>query len=300
MPLDPYSLCPGGREKKIRFCCPDMVKEIDQIERLLESNQGEACLSFIESLEKNHPGCACLTAAKLSVFRTQNRWKEALDLAKIFAEREPENPVAASEYGLALAVTGHFKDSLSVLIDGFERAKEGTAHSSLINATLQVGTILLSRGLIPPVVAIANRLRMFPSVQEPANALLFRVSSEIHIPLLLRDMVFDPVCPDDFPGKTDYEDAVELITMMQWKKALAKMESLLPLVDQWPKLWRNIAAVRAWLLENEAARDAMQAFAVMPGVPEKTASTISRILRSKTPWMRWRQAFTSRQRGWVI
>ena len=78
MALDPYSLCPGGREKKIRFCCPDMVKEIEQIERLFESNQTGSCLSFIENLEKNHPNCACLTAAKLTVFRTQGRWDDAL------------------------------------------------------------------------------------------------------------------------------------------------------------------------------------------------------------------------------
>ncbi len=246
MPLDPYSLCPGGREKKIRFCCPDMVKEIDQIERLLESNQGGACLSFIETLEKKHPDCACLTAAKLSVYRSENRWDEALALAKTFLEREPSNPVAASEYGLALAVTGNFKESISVLIDAFEQSREGTAHSSLINATLQAGACMLMRGLAPPVVAIGNRLKMFPSVQEQANALLYRASSVVDIPLQLRDMMFDYLCPDDFPGKADYDDAIELITLMQWKQGLAQLESLVSLASSWPKLWRNIAAVRFW------------------------------------------------------
>ncbi len=271
MPLDPYSLCPGGREKKIRFCCSDMVKEIDQIERLLESNQGGACLSFIENLEKDHKDCACLTAAKLSVYRSQNRWDEALLLAKAFVEREPGNPVAASEYGLALAVTGNFKESMSVLVDAFELAKEGTAHSSLINATLQAGACMLMRGIAPPVVAIGNRLKMFPSVQEPANALLYRASSMVDIPLQLRDMMFDYLCPDDFPGKADYEDAVELITLMQWKKGLAKLESLVSMAPSWPTLWRNIAAVRFWLLENEAGCEALKTFAAMPGVSVEDA-----------------------------
>lgn len=271
MPLDPYSLCPGGREKKIRFCCPDLVKEIEQIERLLESNQGGACLSFIENLEKDHKDCACLTAAKLSVYRSENRWGEALALAKEFVQKEPENPVAASEYGLALAVTGNFKESISVLIDAFERSKEGTAHSSLINATLQAGACMLMQGLAPPVVAIGNRLKMFPSVQEPANALVYRASSMVDIPLQLRDMMFDYLCPDDFPGKAEYEDAVELITLMQWKNGLAKIETLIPQAESWPKLWRNIAALRFWLLENEAGCEALKTFAAMPGVAVEDA-----------------------------
>ena len=28
MALDSYSPCPGGRDKKIRFCCPDLLKEL--------------------------------------------------------------------------------------------------------------------------------------------------------------------------------------------------------------------------------------------------------------------------------
>ena len=264
MPLDPYSLCPGGREKKIRFCCPDMVKEIEQIERLLESSQGGACLSLIESLEKDHKDCACLTAAKLSVYRGENRWDEAKPVAKAFLEREPENPVAASEYALSLAVTGEEKEALSVLVDAFERSKEGTAHSALINASLQVGTCLLMHGVVLPVVALGNQLKRFPTAQEPANELLYRASSVAEMPLLLRDMIFDHVCPDNFPGKADFEDAVELISLMRWKQGLAKLESVTKYADSWPGIWRNVAAVRFWLLDEEKGCDALETYAKLP------------------------------------
>ncbi|GHT25643.1 protein disulfide-isomerase [Planctomycetales bacterium] len=261
MALDPYSLCPGGREKKIRFCCPDMVKEIEQIERLFESNQTGSCLSFIESLEKNHPNCACLTAAKLTVFRTQERWVDALTLSKEFFAREPENPVAASEFALALAMTGSLKDALSEIIDAFERAKEGTAHSSVIAAALQIGSLLLMRGQVIAAVALGNRLKSFPTIQDQANALLYQASSVSNIPIQLRDMMFDQYCPDDFPAKPDFEEAVELLSLMRWKQGLAKLESLISYSPQWTNILRAVAAVHFWLLDEEKGMEYLQKFA---------------------------------------
>ncbi|MCL2743483.1 MAG: hypothetical protein FWE67_06510 [Planctomycetaceae bacterium] len=264
MALDPYSLCPGGREKKIRFCCPDMVKEIEQIERLFESNQTGSCLSFIENLEKNHPNCACLTAAKLTVFRTQGRWDDALSLSKEFLDREPDNPVAASEYAIALAMTGSLKDALSEIIDAFERAKEGTAHSSVIGAALQIGSLMLMRGHVIPAVALGNRLKSFPTIQDQANALLYRASSFSDIPVQLRDMMFDQYSPEDFPAKEQFEEAIELISLMRWKQGLAKFESLIPYVPQWANILRTIAAVYLWLLDIEKGMEYLKQFAALP------------------------------------
>ncbi len=272
MPLDPYSLCPGGREKKIRFCCPDMIKEIEQIERLLESKQTGSCLTFIENLEKSHPDCACLAAAKLSIFRTENRWEDALALAKTFAGREPENPVAASEYALALAAHADFKQAVSVLIDAFERSKEGTVHSSLLSGMLQVAAQLFVTGHILPVIAIGNRLKSFPLVAEQANALLFKATSLNDIPLLLRDMLTDNDCPDNFPDKTTFEDGIEFLSLMQWKNALKKFESLTAHAAVWPNIWRNIAAIRYWLLDDAGGNEALRTFASLPNTSAEDAA----------------------------
>ncbi|MDR1962220.1 MAG: hypothetical protein LBQ50_00375 [Planctomycetaceae bacterium] len=286
MALDPYSLCPGGREKKIRFCCPDMVKEIDQIERLLESNQGAACLSFIQTLEKDHNDCACLTAAKLSVYRTENRWDDAIELAQSFYEKEPENPIATSEYALALAVTGRDpRKVISILIDGFERAPKGVAHNSLINVTLQVGTCFLVQGLVMPVIAIGNQLKRFPTAQDHANALLLRASSMVVFPIMFRDMMFEHQCPDHFPERTKFEDAIELISQMRWKEGLALLESLTQYASVWSAIWRNVAAVRFWLLDNENGCKALQIFAAQPNTTLEDAADAeaTRLFMTKDP-----------------
>jgi len=264
MPFDPYSLCPGGRNKKIRFCCPNMLKEIEQVERLLESEQTSACLAYIESLEKTHPNCACLTTAKLSVYRSENRWQEALLVAERFHAQEPDNPAAAAEYALALTVTGNPKLALSTLVDAFERTQADTVHSALLHATMQVATCLLIGDLILPAIAIGHVLKEIPSTSEPANMLLFRATSESNIPLLLRDWAFDFNCPDNFPGKATFDEAAVLVRLMRWKQALAQLEPLTQYADSWSGIWRNIAAIRFWLLDEEGGCEALKRYASLP------------------------------------
>ncbi|MDR0704184.1 MAG: hypothetical protein LBF88_04275 [Planctomycetaceae bacterium] len=265
MTLDPYSLCPGGREKKIRFCCPEMIKEIGQIEQMLETNQNAACLTFIDALEKNHPNCACLTEAKLSVYRKENKWEEIFPLAKNFYEKEPENPVATAEYALALAITGvDLKYAVNIMINGFECFQKGVAHGSLINVMMQIAFALLKRGFVLPVIAICVQLKQFPSAQDAANELLLLASSRKEIPILLRDPLFIDFCPDHFPKKKEFDDAVELIGLMHWKKGLEQLESLTQYDQAWSAIWRNVAAVRFWLFDDTGGCEALKKFAALP------------------------------------
>ena len=271
MPFDPYALCPGGRDKKIRFCCPNMLKEIEQVERLLESEQSGACLAFIESLEKNHPNCACLTTAKLSIYRTENRWQEALPIAERFHADEPDNPTAAAEYALALVVSGNHQLAISMLVDGFECSKADAIHTTLLRCALQAGSYLLIGGLAVPAIAIGNVLKEIPAIAESANKLLYHATADAETPLLLRDWAFEYNCPDDFPGKTAFEEATVLVRLMRWKQALALLEPLTQHADVWSGIWRNIAAIHFWLLDNEKGCEALKIYASLPNTHAEDA-----------------------------
>jgi Flp pilus assembly protein TadD len=260
-----------------------MLKEIEQVSKLLETSQTGACLAYIETLEKDHQDCACLTAAKLAVYRHENRWEEALNLAGQFHRREPENPSAASEYALALVVAARFKESVSVLIDAFERTKSGAVHTSVLNTALQIGAYLLHNRLLFPAIGIGNQLKEFQAVAEPANALLYRATSDPAFPILLRDTFFDYECPAHFPGKAEFDEAINLLRLMRWKESLAKMESLTVYAGSWPVIWRNIAALRFWLLENEQAREALKTFTALPNTPPEDAADAEAMRLLLTP-----------------
>ena len=283
MPFDPYALCPGGRDKKIRFCCPNMLKEIEQVERLLESKQTSACLAYIESLEKKHTDCACLTAAKLTIYRAENRWQEALSIAEQFLVREPDNPTAAAEYALALTVTGNPQLAVSTLVDAFERSTDHTVHSTLLHTTLQVSGYLFVRSVVLPALAIGHVLKEIPATAEQANMFLFRATSENSIPLLLRDWSFDFNCPDNLPEKDTFDEIAVLVRMMYWKQALSLLETLIPHADAWSGIWHNIATVRLWLLDNEKGCEALKTYASLPNVPLEDAADAETLRLLFTP-----------------
>ncbi len=72
MALEPYSPCPCGSGKKIKWCCQDLAKELKQISDLVESRQFIQALQLAEkSLRRNpkhlwlrYTRAACLTARR--------------------------------------------------------------------------------------------------------------------------------------------------------------------------------------------------------------------------------------------
>lgn len=259
MALDAYSYCPGGRGKKIRFCCPDMVKEIQQMEKMMEDEQNAACLAFIEQLEKNHPDCACLTAAKLSMLRTQERWNESLEVAEMFYQREPDNPLAASELAMSYAFSDRWEDAISTIIDGIERWEESSIHVSLLTGLLVVGEKALADGNVIAALSIARQLQMFTQTAEQGQSLYFR-SLRSELPLIAKDMVFNPDCPSDFPALESFQRAANYVISARWKKGLAILESLVSHANLWPELWKNIALLRLCLGNISGAAEALGEF----------------------------------------
>ena len=52
MPVDPYSLCPCGSGKKVKFCCGDMVEDMERIKSLRENNQLHMAEEALRALKK--------------------------------------------------------------------------------------------------------------------------------------------------------------------------------------------------------------------------------------------------------
>src|SRR6478672_6009298 len=67
MAVDPYAMCPCGSGKKLKFCCSDLVGEIEKIHRMIEGEQPRAALRHVEQTLATNPGRASLLDLKATL-----------------------------------------------------------------------------------------------------------------------------------------------------------------------------------------------------------------------------------------
>ena len=97
MPFDRYMPCPCGTGKKVKFCCEDLLSELEAIQKMLEGEQRLACLEYIDKLLETHPDRACLLAIKILVHYEMQQNEPLEKTLQHFEEKHPENPIAAAE-----------------------------------------------------------------------------------------------------------------------------------------------------------------------------------------------------------
>ena len=100
MPIDPYSPCPGGTGKKVKFCCSDLVMELDKVQRMLDGEQMVACLDYVRKLDEKFPGRACLQSIRVSLEDSVGDPEAAETTLAAFLKQNPDNAVALSEKAL--------------------------------------------------------------------------------------------------------------------------------------------------------------------------------------------------------
>ena len=284
MAIDSYSLCPGGRGKKIRFCCPDHVKDLEQIDRMLEGEQFSAGLAFVDGLLSKRPDCACLKEAKCLFQRQMGLWEDAYATSKEFVASEPQNVVAQSELAMNAALVGNAREAVSALVDALEAVEGDRFPTSILQAMLTTGMAFFENGLFFQAAAIAKQIQTFAPEDRATNAFLYRCLHSETTPLMLKEITFDSYAPDDFPKKAIYDEAVRLIARGQWKKGRAMFESALDCADQWPNLYRNLGFVELWFVNEEKGREYLNRYLASPNAdPEEAIDVEQFLLLSQSP-----------------
>ena len=82
MPIDPYSLCPCGSGKKVKWCCATILPELDRVVGLIENNQIELALNGLDRLSErgvNPPYIETLRAQALARFEKIDEAVKSID-----------------------------------------------------------------------------------------------------------------------------------------------------------------------------------------------------------------------------
>ena len=251
MAIDAYSMCPGGRGKKIRFCCPDMLKDLQDLNNLMQEGQMNTAVMRIEGLEKTHPDCACLKAAKCVCLRLGGRIDEFMELARKFYAEEPTNIKAISECSIAEATGGDAGKALSLLVDGIETTEPGKLEQDMIAPMILVASAMLDDGNVFCAIALAKMLQAFVPDSREVAMLISQVYSRRDIPLVQKELSFSSAAPSDFPFQDRYAEIVVMLGTGHWKKAKAALEEMQSCAGQWPELIKALALVKLWLNDME-------------------------------------------------
>ena len=263
MPIDPYSPCPGGTGKKVKFCCSDLVGELEKIGRMLEGKQQQACLDHIERLEARFPDRACLLTTKALLQHGLGQEAQARETAKQVLVTHPDNPVALAE----AAIFGIAETGALAAVEPLQRAIaacDSSIDSKVFEAISVVALGLLNEGHLAAALAHATLLtRIMPDYPLSAN-LLVSVMQNPGVPLPVKDMP-QPLsrAPDGAPWKAKFDEALDAGAKAQWSRAAERFEALSVLAPGSPPVWRNLALVRGYLADEARAAAAWRHYSTL-------------------------------------
>lgn len=257
MSIDPYSPCPAGTGKKLKFCCADLISEIETIQRMLEGEQRLGCLEHIERLQAKFPGRACLLTTKALLELELGRPDEARKTVDAVLAQSPANPVALAELALLTI-------QKSGPVAGVEPLQHAIAASGspvpdvVVQAINALAQSLLMSGEY--VAARGHYLLLAGLTQQDERVLstLLRISASPQIPLLMKEDQNLAPPAEGFPWKDRLAEAVAPLSRGAWLVAVNKLTSLAEVAPDAAAVWRNLATLRAWLADSDGAATALR------------------------------------------
>ncbi len=124
MAVDPYSLCPCGSGKKLKFCCTDLVGEIEKIYRLIEGDQSRAALQQVEQSLKRHPNRASLLDIKAMLEMSLDQFEAGAATVEQFLKADPKNPTAHAHRAMIATETATAREAAAALQHALDLVEE--------------------------------------------------------------------------------------------------------------------------------------------------------------------------------
>lgn len=258
MSLDPYALCPAGTGKKLKFCCSDLLGELEKIDRMLAGQQRLAALEHIERLEAKYPDRACLLTTKATLQAELGQADAARQTTERVLATHPSNPVALAEKSLLEAAEHGAAAGVPFLQEALEQSSE-VMPAAIYSAIGSLAQLLLADGYFVAGRAHVELQQTLAADQDhrPA-AMLMQIRRSPTFPLLLKEGPYPQLCPEGAAYQKAFDQALQWQVNGEWRRAAAAFEQLCKTAPQEPSVWWNLAVARACLTEQDAAAAALR------------------------------------------
>jgi Flp pilus assembly protein TadD len=263
MAIDPYTPCPGGTGKKIKFCCSDLTAELDKVYRMLEGDQRVACLDYVHKLSDKHPGRACLLAIQSELETSLGKEEEAAKTLAQFAEKYPDNPIGIARAADLKAAEGDITGAIETLQKALELCKEEMP-ASVYETIMSIATRAIGAGhALAGQSLLELQFRASRGEDRQALSALVMLRAGRSLPLLLKDPPSLKPAPDGAPWRFEFDVALQKAREAQLRTAISKFTALTSLASNAPVVWNNLAVLRSELAEDKLAAEAWHKFAAL-------------------------------------
>ena len=219
MAVDPYAMCPCGSGKKLKFCCSDLVGEIEKIHRMIEGEQPRAALRHVEQTLATHPGRASLLDLKATLELSLGDLDAARQTVKEFVAKNRDSPTAHACEAILLAEDDKPREA----VDSLQRALamvEREMPLRVFEALGAVGGALLEAGHILAAQAhLWLHAALAPKDDTRSREVLAALNHYSGLPLFLRDQLRFRPWPDNVPWKAEAEKATRLADNGKWQRS---------------------------------------------------------------------------------
>ena len=264
MPIDPYSPCPGGTGKKVKFCCSDLVQELDKVQSMLDGDQPAACLDYVRTLDEQYPGRACLQSIRLSLESAAGDRAAAEATLASFLAKHPGNPVALAEKALLVAT---YENPIAG-IPWLQQAIEACGQEMPVRVYDAMGMLALlllsARHYAPARAHLQLQVGISQAKDERAMGALLQLENSAAIPVLLKEMPpLEDIEGQAAPWHAPFRKVLELAQRGHWQKAAEAWSKQTAQAAGSPQFWRNLATIRSFLGNYAGAIEALQKYAAL-------------------------------------
>ncbi len=261
MAIDPYALCPCGSGKKLKFCCSDVVGEIEKIHRMIEGDQPRAALRHVEHTLASHARRPSLLDLKASLELSLGEIDAARKTVNEFVRAHADSATAHACHALLLADTHEPRAAVAALQEAIALV-EREMPQRVFEAIGAVGGALLSAGHVLAAQAhLWLHAALAPKDDTRAYQAIIGMNHYAGLPLILRDQVRFRPWPEDAPWKNEAQQASRLADQGKWQEAVAIVDRLGQRYGADPTLVFNRALLGGWLADDRALVAGLHAYA---------------------------------------
>lgn len=247
MSFDPYSLCPCGSGKKLKFCCPDIAGEMFKAVQLHENGQSRAALKILSKLHEKEPGRPWVATTLAGIHLYLEEPEKTREALQQLLKEHPDDPLARVLDASAALELEDYADARKTIHLAFTKSVKklpemvGSLASGLSMLLLLENKYMASRQHLAFALRFAN-----DQEREDLFVRLLHMDSDDQVAYPLRGGYNPRKLVLDEAGEAINKKANGLAFLGCWHEAAALLS---PLAESRPEdadLWYNLGLYHAW------------------------------------------------------